>query len=183
MKSKVLSLLAQLNDSKMQYAIGGSMMLKLRSFNVVPKDIDIMVSESDFQDVVDLFQSVAIQVNKASHSPFKTKNFTTFMLDDVSIDLMAGFAYEHSEGIYCAIFDSLSIPDWIKIEGVMLPLMSLEEWYVLYSIMNRHEQVKLIEVFWNNEGLKHPQLLARQLDLSIPKSIVFKINELLNNMN
>ncbi len=175
MNNIVLDLLSQLNDSKIRYAIGGSMMLKLRLFDVVPKDIDIMVNESDFQHVVDLFQSVAEQVSKPSLIPFKTKYFTTLLLEDISIDIMAGFAYEHSEGIYYAIFDSKSVTDWEKIEGVKLPLMSLEEWYVMYLVMNRKNKAEIIDDYWRNQDIDHPYLLERQLSLNLPQSVKKRI--------
>lgn len=181
MNKTLLNVFKQLNEAHLLYAIGGSMMLKLRSFDVIPQDCDIMVMETDFQSVVEIFQCVATQVNKPSLLPYKTKHFTTFNLEDITIDIMAGFTYEHLEGTYYTMFDSESITDWVQVEEIKLPLMSLEEWFILYNIMNRLEKTKLIETYWKLNVIKHPQLLSRQLHQNIPSKLVLRITNILNN--
>jgi hypothetical protein len=182
MNKTLQQVFTQLNEAQLMYAIGGSMMLKLRLFDVAPNDYDIMVSEADYHDVVAIFQRVAKQESKPSSFSFKTKYFTSFILEDITIDIMADFAYEHSEGIYHAIFDSESITDWILMEELQIPIMSLEEWYVLYNVMHRYEKIELIETYWKLNNLMNPQLLNRQLGQNLPFSIVCKIDKYLNNV-
>ena len=175
MNPKLLLILNKLNEAKLLYGLGGSMMMKLRSFELQPHDIDLFVSIDDYNKVIDIFSNHATQVVTQTKNPFKTKHFTSFKCEDISFDIMAGFAYEHLEGVYVALFDELSIPDIAIINDINIPLMSLEEWFILYSIMDRSDKVDMIETIWKKHGVEHPNLLERQLRLEIPHIIKNKI--------
>ena len=175
MNKKILSILNQLNEAKLLYGLGGSMMLKLRSFDIEPNDIDLFVSVDDYSKVIDIFNVYATQVVTPSKYPFKTKHFTSYKCEDITIDIMAGFAYEHLEGTYIALFDHLSIPNTSQINNTNIPLMSLEEWFILYSIMNRSDKVEMIEKFWKTHEVQYPRLLERQLMLELTTSLKAKI--------
>jgi hypothetical protein len=175
MNQKILSILNQLNEAKLLYGLGGSMMLKLRSFDIEPHDIDLFVSVDDYSKVIDIFSVYATQLITHSKNPFKTKHFTSYKCDDIIVDIMAGFAYEHLEGTYVAHFDYLSIPDITRIENINIPLMSLEEWFILYSIMSRSDKVEMIEKYWKVKGIQYPRLLERQCVLELTTSLKAKI--------
>jgi hypothetical protein len=178
MNPKHLLILNQLNEANLLYGLGGSMMLKLRSFEINPHDIDLFVSIDDYHKVIDIFSNHAIQVDTHSQHPFKTKHFTSFRCEDTTFDIMAGFAYEHLEGIYVALFDKLSISDYVQIDKTDIPLMSLEEWFILYSVMNRRDKVELIVNAWKQQNIEHPYLLERQLSLELPYSVKQRILKL-----
>jgi hypothetical protein len=175
MNKTILNLLSQLNRARITYAIGGSTMLKIRLFELEPHDIDIFVSIDDYSHTIEILKSHAKQIPTKSKECFTTKHFSTFKCDDIVIDIMAGFAYEHQEGTYSAIFDQSSISVWMNIDDTEVPLMSLEEWFVLYSIMCRKDKVDIIENYWKYQGVEYPVLLFRQLTLTLPIEVKHKI--------
>lgn len=181
MNQKLLLIFNQLNESNVLYGLGGSMMLKLRLFEIEPHDIDLFVSVEDYHQTMEIFREHTTQLVTTSKHPFKTLHFTSFSCEDITIDIMAGFRYLHLDGTYTALFDKLSITGLVHTDNIEIPLMSLEEWYVLYSVMNRNDKVEMIEKRWRNQNLEHLYLLERQLNLELPYSLKQKILNYLQN--
>lgn len=48
---------------------------------------------------------------------------------------MSGFVVNHNTGIYNYIFDYDSITEFKVINGISIPLTSLEDWYVMYQLI------------------------------------------------
>ncbi|MBS3972617.1 MAG: hypothetical protein KGZ84_06360 [Erysipelotrichia bacterium] len=161
------------------YAVGGSWMLKHMGLEITPHDIDIFMHENDIQKAVNLCLEVALLQPPIASGPFLTPYFYRFHMKDTRVDLMANFGFAHEEGHYHAIFDELSIVKHIEKDGLSIPLMSLEEWFVMYEMMKREKQVKLIETYWSKYGIEFPHLLKRQLQLNIPIHVKTKIEELM----
>lgn len=77
---------------------------------------------------------------------------------------MGGFGIQHIDGIYKLSFDKKSIVAYKKINGVDIPLCSLEDWYVLYWLIpNKQEKALLIENYLRANGLMYPHLLETAL--------------------
>ncbi|MET3697044.1 hypothetical protein SAMN05877753_101377 [Bacillus oleivorans] len=95
---------------------------------------------------------------------------------------MGGFAIQHQEGIYKLTFNEESIVDHKNINGVEIPLCSLEDWYVLYWLIpDKREKADLIENYLRNKGVKHPRLLEKALEQPLPFEVkervdIFDIN-------
>ncbi len=100
-----------------------------------------------------------------SKEPYLTKHFYHYQIENTEIDVMACFKIQHSHGIYELIFDENSVVTYETLNGVNIPLTSLEDWYVLYQLMpNRDEKVDLIEAYLIKNGIKNPDLLTRALE-------------------
>jgi hypothetical protein len=175
-----LSFFKLLNNHDIHYGVGGSLMLKQMGFDVTPHDVDIVVHERDILKVVKLLSECAILQPPIESGAYLTKHFFRFVLNETHIDIITNFAYAHDEGHYHALFDKISIVKTSEIDGLTIPLMSLEEWYVIYQIMKRDKQIFLIEEYWKKNGIEYPDLLERQLTLNIPHQIKLKIESLIN---
>jgi hypothetical protein len=137
------------------------------------------VHEKDIQRAVNLCLEVGLLQPPIESGPYLTPFFYRFLMEHTRVDLMSNFGYAHHEGCYHAIFDEISIVKHIERDGLVIPLMSLEEWFVMYEIMKREKQVKLIETYWSNHGIEFPDLLNRQLQLNIPTHVKAKIEALI----
>lgn len=61
-----------------------------------------------------------------------------------------------------------------------IPLTSLEDWFVLYSIMpGREDKIVLLEEYFDLYGITNPDLLLNALKRKIPERIKNRIDQLL----
>lgn len=173
------SLLKILHDHSILYAVGGSWMLKQVGCDVNPQDMDIFVHEKHIQKAFELLSCVASLKPSIPSGPYQTKHFYRFELNGETMDVMSLFAYTHEEGTYHAIFDEDSIVHHVIMDDLSIPLMSLEEWFVMYHVMKRSDKIKLIEHYWKTHSISFPYLLRRQIKQGIPTSLKEIVESLL----
>lgn len=145
-KLLVLSQIGQaLNDAGIVWAVGASLLLYFKGKTDTFHDIDIMITESDVKSV----KEILIQYGKlALPSPdkqYRTKHFLEFTIDDVEIDVMAGFVIVCDEVEYDCSLDPESISDFTEVNEVKIPLQSLDEWRRYYKLMGRTTKVEMID--------------------------------------
>jgi hypothetical protein len=162
------ALLKILNDHSILYGVGGSWMLKQMGCDVNPQDMDIFVHEKDIQKAFELLSNLATLQPKIPSGPYQTQYFYRFELNGETMDVMSLFSYTHEEGTYHAIFDEESIVRHVIIDELSIPLMSMEEWFVMYHVMKRIDKIKLIDDYWKTHSLQYPELLKRQVNQGLP---------------
>ncbi|MGL5243797.1 MAG: hypothetical protein ACRC7R_01290, partial [Sarcina sp.] len=102
-------------------------------------------------------------------------------INELDVDVMCGFAVNHTNGTFNYVFDSNSISEFKVINEVKIPFTSLEDWYVLYQLIpNREVKVKIIEKYLLSNGIKKPMLLERALEGCLPIDIRKRVCNILN---
>lgn len=145
-KLKVLSKIAkELNDNNITWAIGASLLLYIKGISSEFHDIDIMVAESDVQELKNILLPLGELQPKNPNIQYKTKQFLEFKVEDVDIDVMAGFVIVNNGNSFYFPLDKNDIMDYTEINGVKIPLQSLMEWRNYYELMGRNEKVKMID--------------------------------------
>jgi len=182
MNKQLIEWFKLLNQRQIRYGVGGSWMLKEYGLPTEPKDIDLFIHSDDINKCLDLIEPYHVDKASDSDSPFKTEFFTTLQIESLSIDIMGGFAYLHDQGLYKAIFDDHSIVSEVIVDDVHIPLMSLEEWYVLYIVMGRQKQCELIEHHWKHHGMEHSHLLQRQWSCNLDDESRIKIEQTIKGL-
>ena len=100
------------------------------------------------------------------------KYFYEYVIDGVDVDVMAGFAINHNNGVYEYVFDNTSISEFKIINGVSIPFTSLEDWYVIYQLIpNRDPKVNMIEKYLLSNGINKSFVLKRVLEGNLPKEV------------
>jgi hypothetical protein len=70
-----------------------------------------------------------------------------FIVDGIEIDVMAGFVILNQEKEHHFTLTKENIKDFAEINGIKIPLQSIEEWRIYYQLMGRDEKVSLIDAF------------------------------------
>ena len=128
-KLRVLSDIAHLlNEKKITWAVGASMLLYFKNKIDHFSDIDIMVMEKD----VDALKEVLLQVGMLNppnpNKQYKTKHFLEFTIGGVEVDVMAGFVIIKDGIEYDCALTQEQIAEYIQINGERIPLQSLQDW-------------------------------------------------------
>ncbi|MFX0549764.1 hypothetical protein ACOAKC_10565 [Hathewaya histolytica] len=145
-KFQVLSKIAkELNDNNITWGIGASLLLYIKGISSEFHDIDIMVAESDVQALKNILLSLGELQPKNPNIQYKTKKFLEFKVEDVDIDVMAGFVIVNKGRDFYFPLNKDDIIDYTEINGVKIPLQSVMEWRNYYELMGRIEKVKMID--------------------------------------
>ena len=176
----VLSLAKELNSSNILWGIGGSYLLKAYGIVEEVHDLDIIVATEDILKAIQVLDTIAEQKSIPVKDEYKTKHFSVYSYEGLSIDVMSTFRIEHLAGIYEFVFDELSIVERRRVNGIELPLTSLEDWLIAYKLMRgRESKVEMIENYLDSEGIIHKSLLHRNLKQQLPSEVKLYIKKLL----
>ena len=176
---KVLVQLAKLlNSNLINWAVGGSKLLRLSGMELDVNDLDIMIHEHDFDRCIELLKSVSIECEVKESEIFKSKNYRKLCWDNVQIDCMSGMTIQLNENVFVYEFDCKDKE--ILYENISIPLCFLEDWYVLYHVMpHREAKIKIMEMFFMNHTIQDRRYYAL-LELNIPMDIRIKMNDFEN---
>lgn len=147
-KLHVLKTIAEkLNDLNVLWNIGASCMLFLRGVVSDFDDIDIMVEEKDATKVKCILETLGTLQPKKSTNQYLTTYFYEFEIAGVDVDLMAGYKVINLDKVYEFPFDEHHIDGLYRLDGIDIPLASIDDWFVYYKVMNRHDKVKIIKAY------------------------------------
>ena len=151
-KLTLLSRIAEeLNNKNVTWAIGASVLLYFKGITSEFNDIDIMIAEEDVEIVKEALLSFGKMQAPNPIVEYKTKYFLEFQVDGVDIDVMAGFIIIDGGTEYYFPLNRENIHDFTEIDGIKIPLQSLEEWRTFYELMGRREKVNMIDAWGQNE--------------------------------
>jgi hypothetical protein len=172
----------KLNGSNIIWAVGASILLNQFGLINKPNDIDIFVDIKDIDRADEILKSIGEKKKWEKTAAYSTKYFYEYIIDGIDVDVMAGFAVNHNNGVFEYIFDYNSISEFKIINGVNIPFTSLEDWYIIYQLIpNREPKVNLIEKYLLSKGIKKPFLLQRALKGSLPVEVRKNIENMLSS--
>jgi hypothetical protein len=131
------------------YSLGGSVGMSIRGIDVLPNDIDLLVREVDAPAAMNLLQTLGKRMAPKAKADYKTQTFAEFVIDGVDVDLMAGLAIAAENIEFRFPCTLLTSEPTVFDSSTRLPLMPLEDWYLLYHIIPGKEQrIRQIEAWF-----------------------------------
>lgn len=180
MDSAVLIEIAELfNDAGILWAVGGSLLLNHHGLGSLANDIDLLVGLEDAEKAGMLLRALGTEKTGGPDATYGTLHFREYVIRGTEIDMMSGLRIHHSQGCYGYHFQSDSIAVRIEAGETQIPMMALEDWYVLYQLMpDRESKVKMIESRLLTEGISRPDLLERACRGCLPDSVRQRVENL-----
>jgi hypothetical protein len=170
----------KLNEANLVWAVGGSMMLKHHGLAKQPNDIDILTDLNSFAQAAATLKSIGEEKPPTDTRTFATLYYHKFTVNGIAIDLLSGLAINHQYGQFHSIFDSMSVSGAMKVNGMEIPLASLEDWYVIYQLIpGRQAKAELIRSHLMSNGVRRADLLSRMLNADLPPEVKENILKML----
>lgn len=161
-----------LNAAGVCWALGGSLLLAHYGLADTPRDIDLLVAEADADRAEAALAALGPRTPWVPTAPYETRRFLEFRVAGAEVDLMAGLAIRHDGGLYLHPFDAVSPEGSLTLGGCPIPLMALEDWFVLYQLIpGREAKAARIEAFLRARGLGRRDLLTRALAQPLPEAV------------
>jgi DNA-3-methyladenine glycosylase I len=168
-----------LKDAGVLFGIGGSAMMYFYGLAEDFRDIDLVVALPDAGKAEEVFLRLGVSCPAKNSDVFVTDVFRSFLVDGIGIDLMAGLAIRHEEGVFRYPFDASSLPRSFPVMGALLPFCALEEWCVLYDLMpGKENKAEKIRRHFIRAGARYPALLIRMLEAGVPQRVRMHMKEI-----
>ncbi len=172
MMEEVLKKIAGLfNKANITWALGGSWVLKKHGFNRIPHDIDIMVVEGDIDRAKEIMETIGEETTNKPQGNYNTKYFFQYIVNGVEVDIMCKFIISYQGMPFNYLFDKQSISDVEYMGETRINYSSVEDWYVLYCLMDRpKDNLHEIEKYLITKGIKNTYLFKRIM-LDVPDNL------------
>lgn len=135
----------ELNEAKITWAVGASLLLYLEGITDIFHDIDLMILERDIDRAVAVMERFGKPSLPNPACGFKTRRFLEYSIDGVDFDLMAGFVIVKEGVDYDCSLRPEQIKRGVTLNGVEIPLQSVRDWRRFYDLMGRTEKVEMID--------------------------------------
>ena len=145
-KLSVLKRIAcEFNKANITWALGASMLLYFKGITSEFHDIDIMVTNEDVALAKEILMQMGTLQPSNPSSKYKTKFFLEFVIDEVDVDVMAGFIIVNQGKDFDCSLKKEQIVEFQDLQGEKIPLQSVELWCKYYELMGRDAKVKMIK--------------------------------------
>jgi Aminoglycoside-2''-adenylyltransferase len=134
----------RLNDTPINWAVVGSMSLALQGVPIEPHDIDISTDKAGAYETERLFGELVIKPVAFSSTDKIRSHFGAFVLDGVKVEIMGDVQTRASDGTWFEP-DGLRHKRIIEVEGMQVPVLSLEFEYQAYMRLERFEKAEAIQ--------------------------------------
>lgn len=176
------TLVEKLSKNHVHCGIGGSYLLQLYDLCDDPKDVDFWVDPHDIQKVRMIFKDYE-EINEKLQLP--PQYHYKIRYNDIDVDFVACFITRPNQHEY--IYNIK--PDTIEIittsEGVELPCTLLEDWYIVYKLLNREEKAAVIEKYiYKNDVHRTNQRLEmsiRDTNNKLQRRVINDVSDLIWN--
>ncbi|MBU1144967.1 MAG: hypothetical protein KJ971_03800 [Firmicutes bacterium] len=169
-----------LNAECVTWGLGGSTLLYHYGLVEKPRDLDIIIETKSVKQVERLLLLIGYKMTPLRNDVYSTEVFMEFVVDDVDVDIMAGFSISKGAFTYVYDFNASSVSNYMVIENEDVPLTSLEDWYILYQMMpDRSDKVQLIEKYFLENGIEHLHYLYEALLKPLPMEIKESVLQLI----
>lgn len=148
-KKGLAMIASNLNKLNIKWSLGASMLLYLEGICDTVDDIDIIVEESDFNQL-QLFLQDYKYIYSEPNELYLTDHFYSLQSNEIDVDIMINFKVKSDNGIYKYPFH---IEKEITLLNEKIYLSSVKEWYKAYKAMNRTNKIKMLEHFFNKGGI------------------------------
>ncbi|TCI20325.1 hypothetical protein [Exiguobacterium sp. SL-9] len=143
---------------------GGSTLLKQHGLIETANDLDVFVEPDQFERLDQVLSRAGRKVESAPHLDYVTTYFGEYEFEGGDIDVMASFRMKCTDGIYTH--------PYIEPTGSW---MHLEEWIVLYTVMNRIDKLERLSQYFETHPMN--ETIVQTCLKRAPASVIESVTE------
>jgi len=179
MNNVIINITREFRKADIHWGIAGSKLLNFYGITETVNDLDLIVTIEDVDSALLILDKMGTRIEIPNKSEYFTESFTRYLIDGIELDMMANFKIKHEAGIYDFQFDRTTKVQTFQLEEELIPLTSLEEWYIAYLLMkNRDSKAQIIEEYFLKEKKVDLGLLMNRMHQGIPVEVLLRINRL-----
>lgn len=141
---------SQLNEHDVTWGIGGSCLLMLYNLYSAPNDLDLWVQPDDIAKVREIF---AAYEEIPTDIPLPKELHFKMLFHNVEVDFVACFIIKPNQHQYRFDICPENIR-MITIGDMQVPCTYLEDWFIIYHLLNRTGKAKLIQDYFTKHQVE-----------------------------
>ena len=142
---------ARLSDTHVNWVITGSLGFALQGVPVQPNDIDIQTDTVGAYEIENLFSDVVIRKVEFSATERIKSHFGALQIDGIEVEIMGNIQKKGTDGLWEEPVDPAHYRRLVNIDGLLVPVLSLEYEYQAYLKFGRVERAKMLRRWLDNE--------------------------------
>ncbi|MBR3841048.1 MAG: nucleotidyltransferase family protein [Erysipelotrichales bacterium] len=179
----VLKMIAQCFESEhIVYGLGGSGVLVAYDILENMHDIDIVVALEDIEKAKKIMDIISVLKESGKNCFVATEHNYIYEMNGIKIELMSNIHLKHSQGLYAMPFSKNRVTYRMSVDDMMIPVMSLEDWYVFYQLIQRQDRIDQIEEYFLENGITHGSYLINAIKANIPRQLKVDIVKMMQKM-
>lgn len=135
---------AGLLDSQIEWAVTGSLGMVLQGMDLPVHDIDIQTDEDGAYKIERLLAKFVIGPVLYKASERMRSRLGKLEIDGVQVDVIGAIQKRLPDGTWEPPVQVALYRRWVDLEGLSIPVLSLEYEYEAYRLMGRDEKAELI---------------------------------------
>ncbi len=139
----------RLKYSNIEWVITGSLGMALQGMDLEVHDIDIQTDEAGAYEIENKFPEYVITPVHYSPSERVSSHLGKLEIDGVEVEIM-GAIQKRVDQIWEEPVSVGNYRNWVKIEGMQIPVLSLEYEYRAYLKLGRIERAQLMKEWLQN---------------------------------
>lgn len=184
MDQLIIKITKAFEQANIHWGIGGSKLLSYYHMTDTVNDLDLLIDKKDIENALTILSTMGEQIVIPQKDEYLTEHFNRFTIDGIEIDVMCNFRIQHKNGVFEFPFNAGSPVIEGTVEGVKVPLTSLEAWYIAYLLMhNRDKKVEMIENYFKQSRNCDLTQLKVYLTEKLPLEVKNKIQELVMTLS
>ena len=178
-----LKIIAQCFESEhIVYGLGGSCVLVAYDILENMHDIDIVVALEDIEKAKKIMDIIAVLKESGNNCFVSTEHNYLYDMNGIEVELMCNMHIKHSQGLYAVPFNKNRRTYRMSIDDIMIPVMSLEDWYIFYQLIERQDRVDQIEAYFLENGITHGSYLINAIKANIPRQLKVDIVKIMSKV-
>ena len=142
---------AQLSNTDVNWVITGSLGFALQGVPVQPNDIDLQTDKAGAYEIESLFSNAVIRKVTFSATERIKSHFGVLQLDGIEVEIMGDIQKRGPDGVWEEVVDPARYRRVVEIDGLLVPVLSLEYEYQAYLKFGRTERAKMLRRWLDNE--------------------------------
>lgn len=145
----ILRLIAErLQETPINWAITGSCSLALQGVPVAVHDIDLRATAEDSYRLEAMFQAYRKRPVTFVTGEHVQSHFGALEIDGVQVEIIGDMQHRLADGMWEPIVDMNRFKEWVDVDGIAAPVMSLEFLYEAYQRLGRADKVAALEAWF-----------------------------------
>ena len=142
---------ARLSNTDVNWAVTGSLGFALQGVPVQPNDIDLQTDKAGAYQIESLFSDVVVRKVKFSAMERIKSHFGALQIDGIEVEIMGDIQKRGADGVWEEIVDPARYRRMVEVDGLLVPVLSLEYEYQAYLKFGRTERAKMLRRWLDNE--------------------------------
>ena len=130
-------------EERIEWTLGGSMMLYFKKIVSSFDDIDLMIFLSDVDRVRNILSEMGELKPENPKAKYRTKRFMEFTIEGIDVDVMAGFAIVYEGNVVDCSLEKEQIVEILPLGTESISLQSPLLWREYYRLMERPNKVEM----------------------------------------